>query len=551
MTTLDPRLDLLLAEAGSHAPVLGGGLPAEAADLAPKPKKAGARHDTFSWRQKDADPNDLRAQRWAVVAPEGREGDRMLEAIEPLRRLREEEQGAPVTVHRVPGEMSARECRAWKEEVYLSEEVPEEERAHYLMILGDLRHVPLDLQHELSSAALVGRVHFGGAAGDIDPSRYEAYARKVARHAREGSLERAADLLFHVAADGTRATAEADGRLVTPSFEAAQDSLSRAKLPAAAVRRIEAESASALLSEGGAERPAVLLSVSHGVGAPRGGWLSEERRWREQGALVIGEGDVLDAERLSGQTFLPGGLWFCLACFGAGTPQKSAYHPWLSMLAEEQAYRGKAAAVLASLPSPGEHPFVASLPQAALASPGGPLAVIGHVDLAWTYGFVSATNPAESKKSRILATLEIMVRGGRAGVALDRLADEYREINHTLMVTYEEEETARRDGRPVSLDRKERGHLWMARNDLRGYVLLGDPAARLPLAQHALGRPAQAPEARSSPAVSTSDEVAAVHALLRGAEAPLAIAARAGVSLDELWGWFDAYRAARRGALGG
>ncbi len=577
MPDTDPRLNLLLADADERSPVLGEGLPAEASHHAPKPAKTGARHDSFLRRRKDADPNDLRLQRWALVAPEGREGDRMLEAIEPLRRLREDEQGAPVTVHRVRGDMSPREHRAWREDVYSAEDIPEEERAHYLLCLGDLRHVPLDLQQTLASVALVGRVHFGDAAGEIDPTRYEAYAKKVVRHAREGTPERAADLLFHVAADGTRATAEADARLVTPGFEAAQDSHSRSKLPAASVRRLEAETASALLSEGASGRPAVLLSVSHGVGAPRGGWRSGERMWREQGALVIGEGDVLDAERLSGQTFLPGGLWFCLACFGAGTPRDSAYEKWLRLLAEEQSYRGKVESVRASLPSPEQHPFVAALPQAALASPGGPLAVIGHVDLAWTYGFSSATNPSDSKKSRVLSTLEIMVRGGRAGVALDRLVDVYREVNDSLMSTYEEEEAARREGKPDSVDRRERGHLWMTRNDLRGYVLLGDPAVRLPLAGHAVadrtsapveirsrdpGPPLRAPDPPFSPdpsdaldaprpsaEVPVEDKVAAVHALLRGAETPLAIAARAGVSLDELWAWFDAYRAAGREAL--
>src|SRR5262249_21732935 len=121
-------------------------------------------------------------------------------------------------------------------------------------------------------------------------------------------------------------------------------------------------------------------------------------------------------------------------------------------------------------------------------------------------------------------------------------------------------------------DRKERGHLWMARNDLRGYVLLGDPAVRLPLAQHALAAREPAPpaatasagallearggvgaEAGARPAGSSAPsldaKIAAVHALLRGNEAPLAIAQRAGASLDELWGWFDSYRTAGRGAL--
>jgi hypothetical protein len=190
---------------------------------------------------------------------------------------------------------------------------------------------------------------------------------------------------------------------------------------------------------------------------------------------------LLDADRIRGKPFLPGGIWFFLACFGAGTPAVSAYHAWLSLLSQEGATRAKASAVLASLPSAGHRPFVAALPQAALANPEGPLAVIGHMDLAWTYGFSSAKNLNESRKSRIASSLEVFSRGSRAGVGLEALMRFYRETNDALMASYQMEADARAQGRPDQTDRKARGHLWMLRNDLRGYVLLGDPAARLPL----------------------------------------------------------------------
>jgi hypothetical protein len=176
-------------------------------------------------------------------------------------------------------------------------------------------------------------------------------------------------------------------------------------------------------------------------------------------------------------------MWLSLACFGAGTPATSAYHAWLTQLAREGAYGGSVEAVLRSLPASGQRPFVAALPQAALANPEGPLAVIGHVDLAWTYGFTSLKKPSESRRSRVLSSLDVMVRGSRAGVALEAIVRFYRETNDALTASYELEADARAEGRPDPTDRIERGHLWMLRNDLRGYVLLGDPAARLPLGQ--------------------------------------------------------------------
>lgn len=576
MDGLDEPLDLLLADADDLRPVLDDGLPVEAAQRGPRPRKAVRGDDSHSWRRTDADPNDLPAQRWGVVAPEGREGDRLLEAITPLIRLREAEQRAPATIYRVPPHLDARQSVAWKDQVYWSEDVVEDERPLYLLLLGDLHQTTLDLQHSLANGALVGRAHFENADGDPDLAGYAAYAEKVARFARRGTPEAAPDLAFFVAQDGTRATITGHSRLVNPGLAASRRGLEAGRLPAASVRALEAETVNELLAQGSGPRPAVLLSVSHGLGAPRRGYRSPEEQWQRQGALVLGHDEILDAERVRSRPFLPGGMWFCVACFGAGTPEASAYHSWLAQLSRDNAFGGRVSSVLESLPAAGSRPFVAALPQAALSNAEGPLAIIGHLDLAWTYGFTSAHNLAESRKSRVLSALEAMVRGSRAGVALEALLRFYREANDALMTSYQIEADARAGGRPDPTDRVERGHLWMLRNDLRGYVLLGDPAARLPLRQHALD--AEAPAASAPEVVGAGESArgdaggggaggggagrdaagqpslaareAAVHALIRGDEAPRAIAERAGASLAELWTWFDAYRAGGRARLG-
>lgn len=586
----DDRLDLLLADAEERRPILDGGLPGEAAQRAPKPKKAPRGDDAPRWRRVDANPNDLPEQRWAVIAPEGREGSRMLEAIAPLIELRQEEQGAPAKIYRVPADMDARQAVDWKDEVYWADDVPEAERPQYLLVLGDLHHVSAELQHALAHGAYVGRVHFADAAGEPDLDGYAAYADKVARLARVDAPEASPDMVFFAAQDGTTATRTGEVKLVKPSLAAAEQARQRGQFPAASVREIAAETVDELLAAGAAgARPAVLLSVSHGLGPPRRGFGSAEEQQRRQGALVLGRDEILDAERLQGQRFLPGGMWLCVSCFGAGTPSTSAYATWLSHLAEEGAWSGAVEQVLKSLPAGGQRPFVAAMPQAALRSPEGPLAVLGHLDLAWTYGFVNAKNLSESRIGRMLSALQVMVRGGRAGVALEALLRFYRETNDALMMTYELEADARAQGRQDPTDRVERGHLWMLRNDLRGYVLLGDPAARMPL-RRAEGaakapRPTPAPpEARArvqgpgaraeagaagpdgigaAPRItslaagaggverSVRDKEAAVLALLGGDEAPRAIAARAGVSLETLWMWLDAYRAGGRERLSG
>jgi hypothetical protein len=572
------RLDLLLADADEFLPVLAKGLPSETTQRGSKPTKTAGAEDSFLRRMDGENPNDLKLQRWGVIVPEGPAGDRLLEAIQPLIRLREEEQGATANIHRVPPKMTASEAVDWKENVYWSNDVEEHDRPLYLLMLGDLHEVPAELQHSLANAAHVGRIHFADEAGETDLDGYEAYAKKVVRYAREGTIYAAPDMAFFVAEDNTIATYTGDVKLVRPSIETAERLRAKGTFPADEVRKLEAKTVDALLAAGAGERPSVLLSVSHGMGPPRRGWKVEEQQ-RKQGALIVDRGEVLDVEQILGQRFLPGGMWFCLACYGGGTPSESAYHTWLSQLAQEGAWSGQAESVLKSLPAPGQRPFVAAMPQAALRNPEGPLGVIAHLDLAWTYAFSSVKNPSESRKLRIFKALQSLVRGDRAGVGLNALLQFYREANDDLMASYELEEGARKNGRKDPTDRADRGHLWMLRNDLRGYVLLGDPAARLPLEQLALTPKTKAPEpeARASEGMAevrsdraepqagraaenpSKDETGAslaaaekeafVLAMLHGDEAPRSIAARAGVSLDVLWSWIDAYRAGGRARL--
>jgi hypothetical protein len=242
--------------------------------------------------------------------------------------------------------------------------------------------------------------------------------------------------------------------------------------------RAEAEE---LLRVAGPTRAGVLLSLSHGVGPPAHGWASAEEQRAWQGALVLTPQQVLTADMLRSTPFLPGGMWFCLACFGAATSDRSLFAPWLSQLSQQPPYARQLEPVLKSLPRAGGRPFVAALPQAALANPQGPLAVIGHSDLSWMYGFTDPDPVYRSRASRIASVLEVLANGSRAGVALDSLMRFYREANDTLMGDYQARQDALVDELPDPIEPRKHGYRWMLRNDLRGYVLLGDPAVRLSL----------------------------------------------------------------------
>ncbi len=481
-------MQLLLTRAGAHRAVLEEGLAVEAAQHAPKPVALPRRVEVPSWERPDADPNALPAQRWGVIAPEGELGDALLRAIAPLIEHREKGQGAPVKRYRVPPDQDAVAAVRWKHSVLHDEAVPEPERPWYLLLLEDLHHVSLELHQVLAQGACVGRLHVGLPGGEPDLAGYAAYASKVLAHEQRSLEEEAPGVLLYTARDGTRATEIGHRLLVQPCLEVMQTRW-KTERPALNPRLVEHEDKSpdSLLRAAGEARAGMMLSVTHGLGRPVEGWASPQEQRAQQGALSVRPGVALTGEMLRRTPFLPGGVWFFLACFGGATPAKSAFHAWLSQLARAGAYSGGLESVLESLPAEGDRPFLAALPQALLANEQGPLAIIGHSDLAWMLSFTDADNPASSKASRILSALEVLSNGGRAGVALAALMRAYQALNDRLMAGYQAREDALVYGIPDPIDPVRQGLLWMQRNDLRGYLLLGDPAVRLNVRRRASG----------------------------------------------------------------
>ncbi|NOJ91659.1 hypothetical protein D7W82_00715 [Corallococcus sp. CA049B] len=463
--------ELLLAHADTCRPALHPGLDESALHSSPltqsnpKPKRL--------W---DAlgDLDDLRAQRWGVVYPATPAGKRLLELIEPLRELRQQEQGgAPVRTYAVTPGMDWEEAHRWKARVLGSEQVEEPDRPRYLLVLGDLDEVSLELQQVLATDALVGRLAFANEEG------YRAYVAKVLQRAEAPSPADRARLLFYTSRDGTDATELGYRKLVEPCLATCARHQRTGALRVEPPRSLaddgtaEGSSIGRFLAHAAGAEPAVLLSVSHGLGMREGGWLSAEDQRASQGALLLPGHERLTAAEVAARPFLPGGLWFCFACFSGGTPALSAYAPWLGDL-----HRDGAGRVTRLLPRPGERPFIAALPQAALANPEGPLAVVGHVDLAWSSSF---NDQGRSRHERFLGVIKALASGRRAGAALSSLLRFANETSASLASSYHQEKAALTAGRQYSASLAERAHLWMLYHDLASHVLLGDPAVRLPL----------------------------------------------------------------------
>src|SRR5262249_17164803 len=202
--------------------------------------------------------------------------------------------------------------------------------------------------------------------------------------------------------------------------------------------------------------------------------------------MSFGGGARITASDLAARPFLPGGMWFYSACFGAGTPKDSAYHHWLTAMRDVGLADGDDVdTALSSLPGERARPFVAALPQAALANLNGPLAFMGHVDLAWSFTWYDVGTTGRYRPSRFQDIFRSIVDGKRVGAGYFELQRFFNQASVDLSTLYNEDARKKARGGEINEDKARtirKATLWMLRQDLSAYVLLGDPAARLHIA---------------------------------------------------------------------
>jgi hypothetical protein len=418
------------------------------------------------------DPTKLAEAGWGIVFPYKEPGTTptvadIKEALRPLLELRRSQAGDLFKLYegRADGYRPMDTASAWlvrkPGNPQVANPVDPKKVPYYLLIVGSPEEIPFHFQYQLDVQYAVGRIDFGG-----DLEAYANYARNVVA-AEAGAAEFPHKVTFFgVSNPGDRATELSAKHLITPLQEQIGDRYgSEWHIETVAPKDAKKAKLKHLL---GTEKPSLLFAACHGMefskDAPEG------RQVRYQGALLCQDWDgpsvdrgqvprdyYLAGEDLAADADLQGLIAFFFACYSAGTPPFDEY--------TKQAFKENWETI-------ADPPFVAALPKAMLGLSKGALAVIGHVERAWGFSYLG---DRETEQIAVFqSAVERLLKGHPVGSAMEYFNMRYAALSTELTAAQANEMFG------MVINDYELAEMWTANNDAKGYVVIGDPAVRLP-----------------------------------------------------------------------
>jgi hypothetical protein len=412
----------------------------------------------------DTDPNDLTQAGWGIIYAPGTPAD-VKEALQSLLTHRQSQTGE--TLFKVfdgaDAPRAGESARDWlaRHNVSLNVVDPFQGVPFYLLIVGSPQEIPFEFQYTLDMFWGVGRIHFPTA------DEYRRYAQSLVAYdtaSAPPTTRQAA--LFATAHEFDDATQLFTSHVARPLSEGAQHMPPLGTNQHFVLRSFLGELATKdtlrRIYGGGLEggTPSLVFSGTHGMGFR----VDDPRLNEMQGALVCQDWpgfDAIDERHWFAAADVPadakvhGLIHMMFACYGAGCPRFDNF-----------------ARAAASPRQVAPEALLARLPQVLLAHPnGGALAVIGHVERAWGYSFVSDRGGSQTQGFRDV--MGRLLRGERAGQALDNFNIRWAALSADLADLLADISHGSANPDAALANR------WVARDDARNYILFGDPAVRL------------------------------------------------------------------------
>lgn len=344
------------------------------------------------------------------------------------------------------------------------------ERARYVLILGDVDQFPLNRQIDLSLRDFVGRLAFENEAD------YKTYVDKVIALETNSNRVISNKSLFlapiHPGPDESPDPTFYSATYLVPEVMRVVQNAGGQVIPL-----VKDDATKKNFVKAAEEQtPALVFTASHGLPPVANQTIAFNKQYT--GAIqfphkpgvfwpdkVFSGDDV--ANWPSDKPLFEGSVFFQFACYGYGSPAKTDYSVWNAKYPN---------------PFPGEE-YISALPRKLLAHPKGPIAFVGHLDLALIEGMstpqlLHVQNGAQ-RDTRLMpfrSSLKDLFNPAPTAYSMWDMKEEYfnnlhLQVNYALL-RFQQMQSWNEEQKSAYVSR------WLALTDAKNYLVFGDPAAK-------------------------------------------------------------------------
>ena len=363
----------------------------------------------------------------------------------------------------------------WMSKTLVRDPVTFKPAPHYIMIIGNPDLIPFKFQAALSTRSCVGRL-------DIDSKEdLKTYVDKVIRIENSQQPYVTDETIFFATDEGINKKGCSDPTFYSHHYLSKPLSKYVQNQIQFKTNEIMAEKATKknLLDVLGRSKPSLIFTASHGT-SPYGESADVQKKYTGaivcQGYRESGDEDdslITEDDIPIDRPFVEGSVFIQFGCFGYGTPAITEVANWNY---ENGKWDGLQLA---------KKNYISPIQKKLLFNPNGPLAFIGHVDVAMLNSFTDPKNPLpEAEYAPMIdpyfTMLNNLLRGDPVGLALSGISQKFGSANNQFVQLYNSHNLGLME---EDLYYEQLADTYLERVDAGNFMIGGDPAARMRIMQ--------------------------------------------------------------------